>query len=243
MNQQQADALRQSYDAVAAEYAQRISHELEHKPLDRELLRRFAGRVPSGGLIADLGCGPGHVAQYLADCGGHVLGIDLSREMLVQAHRLNPALALIQANLLDLPLAAEAVAGLVAYYALIHVPRTDMPAALRESWRVLQPDGQLLLSFHRGTEVVHLTEWWEKAVSLDFIFFGTDELQNYLGAAGFAIEEVVERPPYPEVEAQTHRTYILARKLSTCSDGLAELQPSSTRARCAPQAACPETLG
>ena len=38
-----------SYDQIADEYVTRIFHELEHKPLDRQLLDRFAGQVRSIG--------------------------------------------------------------------------------------------------------------------------------------------------------------------------------------------------
>src|SRR6266566_624366 len=62
------------YDALADEYIARIYHELEHKPLDRDWLTRFAAAVGTPGPICDLGCGPGHVARYLAEQGAAVLG-------------------------------------------------------------------------------------------------------------------------------------------------------------------------
>jgi hypothetical protein len=37
-------------------------------------------------------------------------------------------------------------------------------------------------------------------------------MQGYVHAAGFAIEEVIERPPYPQVEYPSHRVYMFARK-------------------------------
>ncbi len=40
---------RQSYDRVAAEYVRRICDELRQKPLDRELLGRFAAGAGSSG--------------------------------------------------------------------------------------------------------------------------------------------------------------------------------------------------
>ncbi len=58
-----------SYDQVATEYVHRISGGLEHKPLDRQLLDRFAARVQELGSVCDLGCGPGHVARYLHERG------------------------------------------------------------------------------------------------------------------------------------------------------------------------------
>ena len=83
--------LRDGYDAVAVEYAERIFNELDHKPLDRELLARFAERVGSG-PCCDLGCGPGHVARYLHGFGANVTGIDLSARMIELARSLNPGI-------------------------------------------------------------------------------------------------------------------------------------------------------
>ena len=59
------DATRTAYDAVAAQYEKQFAHELDHKPLDRALLAAFAELVEPRGIIADIGCGPGHVAAQL----------------------------------------------------------------------------------------------------------------------------------------------------------------------------------
>lgn len=54
---------------------------------------------------------------------------------------------------------------------------------------------------------------WGVQVSLDFYFFGSDEMAEYLKTAGFEIDEIIERDPYPEaVEHQSRRSYIFARK-------------------------------
>ena len=48
---------------------------------------------------------------------------------------------------------------------------------------------------------------------MDFFLFGPSEIRQYLESAGFVVEEVVEREPYaPEVEYQSRRAYIFARK-------------------------------
>lgn len=49
-------------------------------------------------------------------------------------------------------------------------------------------------------------------VSLDFYFFRTHGIEGNLKAAGFEIEEIIERDPYPEVEQQNRRACIFARK-------------------------------
>ena len=65
-------SVRKSYDRLADEYARRIFNELQHKPLDRGLLNRFAAEVAGRGDTCDMGCGPGHVARYLRDAGATV---------------------------------------------------------------------------------------------------------------------------------------------------------------------------
>jgi ubiquinone/menaquinone biosynthesis C-methylase UbiE len=212
MDQHHLSELQTSYDSVAEEYALRIFDELQYKPLDRMLLDRLAARAQEGGVICDMGCGPGQVARYLHERGARVIGVDLSAQMIAQARRLNPGLEFRQGNMLALDVEDEAWAGIAAFYSIIHIPREEVVTVLLELKRVLQPGGWLLLAFHLGTEVLHLEEWWEQAVSADFVFFLAPEMQAYLQAAGFLIEDLLERPPYPDVEHQSHRGYILARK-------------------------------
>lgn len=201
---------RTSYDRVAAEYAARIYDELAGKPLDRELLDALAQQVT--GVIGDLGCGPGHVARYLRDHGAAVCGVDLSPGMVAEARRLNPEIPLLAGDLLSLPVADRAWGGAAAFYSLIHLTRDELPHAAREMRRVLRAGGLALVAFHRGTETIHLDEWWGEAVSVDFHFFQTDEMVEALAAGGFRIEQVWERKPYPGVEHPSQRAYVLARK-------------------------------
>ncbi len=212
MNEWAAET-RIAYDRVADEYAARIADELAHKPFDRALLDRLAALVGDRGAICDLGCGPGQVARYLHERGATACGIDLSPAMVAEAQRLHPGIAFQQGDILDLTAVPDgAFGGVAAFYSLIHVARGRLTDALREIGRVLGQDGVLLLACHVGEQVVHLDEWWGRAVSLDFQFFTSDELLVYLGAAGYGACEVFERPSYAGVEAATQRVYIFARR-------------------------------
>jgi SAM-dependent methyltransferase len=204
--------LKDSYDQVAEEYIARIFHELEHKPLDREILDRFAANVQGLGPVCDMGCGPGHVSRYLHDQGVNVLGIDLSPRMVELAWQLNPGIEFRQGNMLALDVEDETWGGIVAFYALIHIPRDQVVRALQELRRVLRPNGNLLVSFHLGPEDIHLDEWWGKKVSVDFIFFQREEMAGFVQSAGFEITDVIERPPYDGVEYPSRRVYIFAHK-------------------------------
>ncbi|HKP58401.1 MAG TPA: class I SAM-dependent methyltransferase [Polyangiales bacterium] len=195
------------------EYARRVHTELAHKPFDRELLDGFAARVKGRGRVADLGCGPGMVAAYLAAQGlDSVFGLDLSPKMIAEATSLYPGIEFQTGDFRKLKAPDDSLAGITAFYSLIHVPREEVQAALREFQRALAPGGLLLLAYHVGTEVRHASEWWGAEVDIDFVFFETSEMLTYVWNAGFDSELDVEREPYPDVELQTRRGYVLARK-------------------------------
>lgn len=213
MDSRKLSDCQSSYDRIAEEYAARISRELEHKPLDRMLLDEFAARVKGAGRVCDLGCGPGHVARYLHDRGVDIFGIDLSPGMLEQARKLNPAMEFRQGNMLALDVEDGAWAAIVAFYSIVHIPKTDILQAFREMFRVLDPRGRLFLAFHIGVDVLHQENCWGQQVSLDFVLYARKEVERYLGLTGFAIEDSLERDPYaPEVEYQSRRAYIRAHK-------------------------------
>jgi SAM-dependent methyltransferase len=199
---------------VAEDYAEHLYDELEKKPFDRKMLDWLSEKVGGLGVICDMGCGPGQVARYLHDRGVETCGVDLSAEMLKQARRLNPGIQFRQGDMLALSnIADDSYGGIAAFYSIIHLQRPSVAAALRELKRVLLPRGVLLLTFHIGRQVIHRDEWWEKKVNLDFIFFETEEVKGCLTAAGFKLEEVIEREPYTEVEYQSRRAYIFARSV------------------------------
>src|SRR5215469_5544753 len=126
-----SERTRQSYDRVADEYARRIVRELDHKPLDRALLAALA-ETAAPGPIADLGCGPGHVAHHLHRLGRHVIGIDLSPAMIETARSLCPGPAYREGNMLALEFADASLGGAVAYYSIIHLPVAELATAFAE---------------------------------------------------------------------------------------------------------------
>jgi SAM-dependent methyltransferase len=200
-----------AYDEVAEEYACHFFDELSNKPFDCSLLEKFAQLPREGRPVCDIGCGPGHVARYLREFGVEVLGVDVSLAMVQVARRLNPGLPFQQGDMLCLQFPDNTFAGIAAFYSIIHIERSRVSQALTELFRVLAPGGRLLASFHVGEGEIHREEFLGRNASFHATFFGIDEMTNNLAAAGFAIEEAHERPPY-EFEYPSRRAYILARK-------------------------------
>jgi ubiquinone/menaquinone biosynthesis C-methylase UbiE len=205
------DDILATYDVIAEQYAVDFFDELARKPFDRELLERFAALTPKDGQVCDVGCGPGHVARYLAGFGLDVLGLDISQSMVTVARRLNPQLDFHQGDMLRLQFADESFNGIIAFYSLIHIDRPQVPQALAELLRVLTRGGRMLVAFHAGEGEVHREEYHGQSVSFHATFFGIEEMEGFLDLAGFLVEESVDREPY-EFEYQSRRAYILVRK-------------------------------
>ena len=205
-----------SYDTVAEQYAMQIAHELAGKPVDRALYGLFAELVGTDGTVADVGCGPGHVSDHLASLGLKVLGVDASPGMITVARRLYSRPRFEVGTFAALPAEDGAWAGAVVPYSIIHLDRDGRRAAAVELARAIRPGGWLLVAFHIADadnpvgSVAHLTEWWGAEVDLDFHFLDPAWVSADLAAAGFRLMSRTDREPWPAVEHQSRRSYLLA---------------------------------
>ena len=154
MNDAWLSDTRASYDTDAPGYAEKVRGLLDEMPYLRASLTSFAEQVhdAGGGPVADVGCGPGYVSGYLHDAGVDAFGIDLSPEMIAIARRDYPDLRFEVGTMTDLDLADDSVAGIVAFWSVIHVPDHAVPGVFEEFRRVLRPEGLVLVGFHVGDE-------------------------------------------------------------------------------------------
>ncbi|WP_406229746.1 class I SAM-dependent DNA methyltransferase [Nocardia sp. NBC_01009] len=210
------DTVRRSYDTVAENYATDLRDELRGKPLDRALLSSLIEQTESGKPIADLGCGPGHIAAWLADHGATTVGIDLSAAMVALGRKHYSAVEFRAGDLLELPAADGEFGAAVAFYSIIHLAPGELRSAFEQVHRVLRPSGLFLVSFHIGSEIRHFDTWWGHEVDVDFRFFDPDQIIADLAAAGFEVRMRMERPNYPH-EVDTRRAYLLARRADPAS--------------------------
>lgn len=201
--------VRDVYDLVADEYAKVFGDELDRKPFDRELLDAFAERMREQGPVLEIGCGPGQVARYLHQRGVQISGLDLSLRMVEIARRRNPDIPFSTGDMAWLELEDAALAGVVAFYSLIHIPRASVLDLLRELRRVVRGGGVLFVAVHGGTGTARNDEFLGYPVAMEATLFELDELSALIERAGFAIDDARLRAPY-DFEYPTERLYVTA---------------------------------
>ncbi|WP_431971363.1 class I SAM-dependent DNA methyltransferase [Nocardia sp. bgisy134] len=149
MTHADVDATRTAYDDMAQLYTDFVRGHLATQPFDRAVLGAFAEllRADESGPVADLGCGPGRIAAHLVSLDVPTFGMDLSPRMIELARAEYPGLRFEVGSMEELTIEDGALAGLVAWYSIIHLPPERVPHVLREFHRVLRTGGHALLAF------------------------------------------------------------------------------------------------
>jgi SAM-dependent methyltransferase len=201
---------------MAEQYAELFRTALDDAPLDRALLSAFAEMVRRDHLdpqLLEVGSGPGTITGYLHQLGMAVRGIDLSPAMVALARREHPEVSFDVGEMSALDVAAASVAGVVAWYSVIHVPAPQRPGVIGELHRVLRPGGYALLAFQIGDDTLHLDEAFGHEVSLDFHRLQPDVVVALLDDAGFDLVARLVRAPEPtSAAAQIPQGFLIARK-------------------------------
>lgn len=164
---------------------------------DLYLLDALIGLLPCSWTVADLGCGTGELAIKLARKVHQVIGVDQSREMLDRAHnaaREVTNLRLVQADLSELPLAAQSCDAALMLLALSYSPHPRR--ALAEMVKIIQPGGKaVVVDLMR-----HDREDFRRQMGQENLGFSAEELAAMLRDAG--AEGAVCDALAPEPEAK-----------------------------------------
>lgn len=190
-------AARLSYDNAAKGYADAMSGGLAGHPDARGALAWFAEALRGiPGSVVDAGCGPGHVTDYLARTGIDVYGADISPRMIEIARQTYPSLRFEVESFTAMGCADEALAGVMSFYSIVHVPGEAMPAVAREFHRVLRPGGVALLAFHEGNSRRHKSEGYGgHEMDVDVYRRPISTVSAWLREAGLGIEMTATTSP------------------------------------------------
>ncbi|MEM2015664.1 MAG: class I SAM-dependent methyltransferase [Candidatus Methanomethylicia archaeon] len=116
------------------------------------LIIYFLPRI-SYGIIVDVACGYGWLSGFLNRLGMYVLGIDISRDAILNAKKNFPGPSYIIASALKLPLKNSSVSTVISIETIEHLK--DGESFLREIYRILKVKGVLLLSTINGDSLYH----------------------------------------------------------------------------------------
>ncbi len=207
------DKVRASYGEVAASYADALVGELADLPFESWLLRRVVELSGSAPVI-EVGSGPGHVTAFLAGAGADATGLDLTPRMVEEARRRYPEVTYEVGDLRRLmrPANHDGWGAVLAWYSLIHLAASELPAAIAALTRPLRSSGWLVIAVHCGAEVRIVTDWFGHEIDLDFVLHDRAEILDCVERAGLTDVEWYHRGPIGARGETTQRLYVLARK-------------------------------
>jgi SAM-dependent methyltransferase len=177
-NESKAATARQAnltyYDANATTYAERTADaNLSH------LYESFLSLLPPSARILDVGCGGGRDLKAFRKRGFDALGIDPSSELAAIARR-NSGTNVAVAHVENIDFLEEFDA-VWACASLLHLPRTELPEALKRIRRSLVTGGVFFLSVQAGSG---------EGISGDgryFTYYDEPEIRAAVEATGFEI--------------------------------------------------------
>jgi len=179
--------VQQAYSSLAQQYIDLLgSMDVVHRD-DLRLIEQHLGHLV--GPVLDLGCGPGHLTGYLHAAGCEVTGIDLVPAFVAHARRTYPGVPFEVGSLTDVARADDSVAGVLAWYSLIHVEPRELDGALVGIRRLLAPGGVLVMGFFEGS----VCEPFEHRVTTAYRW-PVEEMVGRLASAGFEEVERLQRP-------------------------------------------------
>ncbi|MGS0685327.1 class I SAM-dependent DNA methyltransferase [Nakamurella sp. GG22] len=201
---------RTVYDTVAENYAEVVQVSRFEAPLDLAVLDDFARRTAARGRVLDAGCGPGRMTRYLGDLGVDAVGIDLAPGMIRVARQRHPDLQFSVGSIDALDVPNDSLAGVLAWYSVIHTSPMHLPGVMGEFIRVLEPGGWLLLAQQSGQGARQIAHAYGHDVDLTAYLYTADDIAEAIEAAGGVVHTRLTRGP-EDIERHA-QSFVLARK-------------------------------
>ncbi len=104
--------VRQAYASVAELYIELFGTSQQVHADDLAFIGRHLARRP--GTVLDLGCGPGHITDYLRSLGVNATGIDMVPEFIAHAQAAHPSGSYQLGSFDNLAAATHSIAGILA---------------------------------------------------------------------------------------------------------------------------------
>jgi len=146
--------------------------------------RMFQSLLPVGSVL-ELGCGSGTDSRYFLSRDYSYTGVDLSGELLKIARQNNPEGRFVNMDLYELGFESGLFDGFWAAAVLLHIPKEDIGAVLREIKRVLKNGAFGFIAIKEG-ENEEFVQNGENDRRF-FAYYYLDEFIRLLSEAGFQV--------------------------------------------------------
>jgi SAM-dependent methyltransferase len=151
-------------------------------PSHLSALHRFAARVRPGGIVLDVGSGPGLYAEHLIAAGLRVDAVDASETFVAAAVARG-----VDARVADfdaLP-GQRLYDGIWASFSLLHAPRTTVAGHVDRLAAALRPTAPFFLGMKTGTGEAR------DSLGRFYSYFSVPELKAMMQSAGVDVVEVI----------------------------------------------------
>jgi SAM-dependent methyltransferase len=201
------------YDMMAEQYLATKDHE---DPLALTALEDLAAILPGEAAVLDLGCGAGvPVTRWLSDKGFAVTGVDVSARQLELARTYVPEATFIKADMTEVTFPPGSLDAVVAFYSIIHLPRTEHPALLGRIHRWLRPEGIFLATMTLTDYEGRDDDWEGWGAPMVWSHYDGDTNLAMLREAGFGIRYAEPRTGGGTGDESETWLWVLARKGAT----------------------------
>jgi ubiquinone/menaquinone biosynthesis C-methylase UbiE len=156
------DRLQQCYEIAPPRVQQYLESEIQH----------LLGSVQAMDHVLELGCGYGRVSLRIADVAERVAGIDVAEESLSLARQLARSrrnCEFLSMDARDLRFADASFDVVACIQNGVCAFGIDQETMLREAWRVLRPNGVILLSTYADPFWPERLAWFELQAEHDLI--------------------------------------------------------------------------
>lgn len=156
------EMVKVGYNEAAETLEKIFGIDREEEEEEVKVLSDFSSRIPSNSRVLDAGCGNGAYSRILSETF-EVIGVDISEKQIELAIQNTPKAEFFCQDMTKLTFPDEYFNGILAYYSIIHVPREEHHELLKDFHRMLQINGNILMTFHSSDD----------PESYDGDFFGT----------------------------------------------------------------------
>lgn len=182
---------RRSYNRIAKVY------DYEHgasEDLGNEILK-----IKVGGVVLDLGCGPGNNFPFLLSRKPKkIVAVDFSKKMLSIAKerfRLDKRISYILSTFQDFDTNLR-FDFILANLSFVHIPKDELVGILKKIKELLKKDGFFFANYFEGPDETRLlTSDWEevKKVKRFFSFYKVKTLKNIYNKAGLKVYKIAKK--------------------------------------------------